>query len=230
MNFDEFRSAWLHALRRAGFNTLLSTEETLDVNRMCRTFLTHVEPVGGQDASPFHVAARLLWVWDALQSARTDTTEEDMLTSLLGRKRSEDLDTEPAWLRVDVSLHAQTPYNGPIFMPPADRWRQWSQEVTTRLSRIEPLVPSPPCQPDENGDLEILAWMGSPTAKLVVDEEGDRWLEGLEMNGMQILTPPRHWDAHDRIDDDPDEQLDAMFTRIRAALQAWVEALDHFRT
>jgi hypothetical protein len=40
----------------------------------------------GQDAEPFHIGATLSWRWDSLHTARTATTEEDLLTELLGRE------------------------------------------------------------------------------------------------------------------------------------------------
>lgn len=40
----------------------------------------------------------------------------------------------------------------------------------------------------------------------------------------------REWDDPEREgDDEPDEQLTAMFQRVRAALSAWTEVLDHLR-
>jgi len=60
------------------------------------------EPVGRQDAPPFHTSAAIEWRWGALATARTATTEEDMLTELLGREDAHDVETERAWLRVDI--------------------------------------------------------------------------------------------------------------------------------
>ena len=40
--------------------------------------------VRGQRAEPFHVTAELSFRWDAAKSARSGTTEEDVLTNLLG--------------------------------------------------------------------------------------------------------------------------------------------------
>ena len=47
-------------------------DETLDVRSLGRTFETFVEPLGGQEAEPFHVAASLSWRWDAVATAHRD--------------------------------------------------------------------------------------------------------------------------------------------------------------
>jgi hypothetical protein len=43
-----------------------------------RNYEVYVEPLGGQDAEPFFVAATISFRWDSLSTARTATTEEDL--------------------------------------------------------------------------------------------------------------------------------------------------------
>jgi hypothetical protein len=89
VTYDEFKQTWGLALRDSGLPILSAHEgkETLDLRSMDRGFESYVEPLGEQEAEPFHVAAVLSWRWDALATARTVTTEEDMLTEVLGRER-----------------------------------------------------------------------------------------------------------------------------------------------
>lgn len=41
-----------------------------------------MEPENGQLVKPFHVTARLVWSWSALQTARAATIEEDVLVDV----------------------------------------------------------------------------------------------------------------------------------------------------
>ena len=113
MTYDEFVQAWVQARKESGLLLLGAHEgkETLDTRSLSRTFETYVEPLGGQEAEPFHIAAALSWRWDALMTARTATTEEDMLTVVLGRERvwGHKVRTERSPLRVDVALRASVP-------------------------------------------------------------------------------------------------------------------------
>src|SRR4051794_8261680 len=106
MTYDEFKAAWLSALRESGLSIMgvRPIEETLDLRTTDRTCKTFVEPLGGQHAGAFHVTAALKFRWNALQTARTNTTEEDMLGELLGLERTRRPRTELPWLRVDVAL------------------------------------------------------------------------------------------------------------------------------
>jgi hypothetical protein len=88
MNYDSFRAAWQQALREAGLQPFLfPPTETVDLGRMSRTYQTDIHLGSAQQAEPFYVTASLTWTWDALQSARTATTEEDLLMELLGEGR-----------------------------------------------------------------------------------------------------------------------------------------------
>jgi hypothetical protein len=71
----------------------------------------------------------LSWRWDALQTARTATREEDVLEELLGRD-GYNLVTERPWLRVDVTLRATLPLDSPLPMPGAEAWRRWVAEAS----------------------------------------------------------------------------------------------------
>jgi hypothetical protein len=107
MNYDQFRAFWHEALDEA---KLLSfpprPAETIDLGDMARTYRIFVERYRLQRAGPFHVTAELSWRWDALQTARTATREEDVLEELLDQD-GYDLATERPWLRVDVTLRAR---------------------------------------------------------------------------------------------------------------------------
>jgi hypothetical protein len=82
---------------------------------------------------------------------------------------------------------------------------------------------------DIDGDLpEILAWQGEPEAHVLCSPDGVLRLRGVELATWQAIeTPRRRDDSERRPDRPPDEQLVAMFKRLKVAMNAWMEALDH---
>jgi hypothetical protein len=76
---------------------------------------------------------------------------------------------------------------------------------------------------------EVLGWQGSPTAKVVCQPGGELRLEGVEVAAMQIIELPRLIDNPDERDEGPEVELEELFGRVRAALMAWMQALDHLR-
>jgi hypothetical protein len=234
MTYQEFKAAWVGALRESGLPLLSANDgvETLDVRSLSRTFETFVEPLGGQEAEPFHVAASLSWRWDALATARSVTTEEDMLTEVLGRERvwGHTPKSERSVLRVDVSLRASLPYGKAIPMPAPSVWTKWAREALGRLERIEPLVPEKTTREGRDGRVEILAWQGDPIAKVICGAGGELSLDSVEIAAMQLIELPRRWGDTDRKQDEhPAGQIHDLFARVRAALHAWMQAVDHLR-
>lgn len=232
MTYEEFVQAWIAARRESGLPLLSAHEgnETLDLRSTDRTLETFVEPLGGQEAEPFHVAAALSWRWDALLTARTATTEEDMLTEVLGRERvsGNKVRTDCSVLRVDATLRASLPYGKAIPMPAAAFWAKWAREVHGRLDRIEPLVPETTTRETRDGRTEVLAWQGEPVAKLLCGADGQLKLESVEVAAFQLIELPRRWDDPERKQDPhPALQLHGFFSRVRAALHAWMQAVDH---
>ena len=74
MRYEEFRHAFDDALRESKLGLIRrSGDETLDLRSLARTYEIHVEPLGGQDAEPFFVAATLSFRWDALSSLNVES-------------------------------------------------------------------------------------------------------------------------------------------------------------
>ena len=229
MRYDEFKATWTNALLESGLRIFgVEAEESLDLSSLCRCYEVSVSPLGGgRDAEPFLVTAGLSWRWDALQEARTATTEEDLLTTLLGRDVADSVETEEPWLRVDVVLRATLPWGQPLPLPTQEALQQWTREVTGRLERTEPLLPEKTVEETSWGRLAALAWKGQPELKATCTADGVLKVERVELASWQAINPPRIWDHPDRMDEGPEEQLAAFFARVRQALHAWVECLDH---
>ena len=107
---------------------------------------------------------------------------------------------------------------------------RWAHEARGRLERIEPLVPAETMREGRDGLPEILAWQGEPEARVQCGPDGELWLHGIELSSWQAIELPRKWDDSSRRPDaPPDAQLAAMFARVKLALNAWMEVMDHLR-
>lgn len=232
MTYDEFKAAFLLALRDVGLPTMGPPphEETLCLKSTDRTVVVYVEPLARDIGGQFHVSGTISWHWDALLAARTRTTEEDLLRELLGQEEA-DAETEPPVLRIDIKLRASLMPGKEIPMPSASTWAKWSKEAITRLDRVEPLIPpEDPIEETVDGGFAILAWQGDPVIKATCDAAGILKLSSISVSAFQLVEVPRHWDDSEREDDPhPHAQLRALLARVKAALFAWGEVMDHFR-
>jgi len=230
MNYDEFKSSFLASLKDSGLPLISAGlgEEILDLRSMDRTCTVHVEPVGRQIGGPFRVTGSISWRWDALHTARTATREEDLLTELLGREEGGEIDTERPRLRVDIRLRAGLDYGKSIPLPAAKAWAKWGREALGRLENVERLVTEETTRETPDGRLAVLGWQGDPEVKLTCNPEGELRLEAITVRAFQIIELPRQWDDPERAQDErPEEALMAMFQRIRQAMYAWGEVMDH---
>lgn len=229
MRYEQFKDAWASELRESGLRMLHpEPTETVDLVSMERSYTVYVEPAGRQDAEPFFVAGTLSWHWDSLQVARTRSTEEDLLTALLGRNVGDAVETEAPVLRVDIGLKASLMHGNGIPMPSKPVWGSWAREVVGRLERIERLLPDEVMTEGERGLPAVLAWQGDPALEVECSREGELKLNAVEVSAWQLITLPRLWDDSEREHDEhPGEQLAAMFKRVRLAMNAWMEAMDH---
>jgi hypothetical protein len=71
---------------------------------------------------------------------------------------------------------------------------------------------------------------GEPELKVPCTSGGDLRLESVKLRAFELVTLPRRWDDPEReADDCPRDQLTMMARRVKAALVAWVDLIDHFR-
>lgn len=232
VNYDEFKAVFLEALRDSGLPSIgrEPATEILDLRSTDRTVTVYVEPIGREIGKPFHVSGEISWRWDALQTARTASTEEDLLYELHGRDDSRELETERPWLRVDIKLRAGLEFGKEIPMPSGSTWAQWAPEAVGRLERIEPLVTTEVTRATDDGDHAVLAWQGDPEIETTCNAQGELRLRSIAIAAFQGIDLPRVWDhSENEPDDHPHEQLRTMFLRVKAALYAWGEVMDHLR-
>jgi len=203
MDYDTFKSLWNSALDEAGLlYSIGRPDEAVDLSNMDRRYVAYVRDLG-EASKPFHVSCKLSWRWPALQSARTSTTEEDMLTQLHGREEAADMDTERPWLRVDVELHASLTLGEGQKMPGKATWKRF---VTAVAKNVTPLFPVH--EIEFNGGTAVLGWCGQPTATVQCEDDGLVKLTGVELPAYQPILLPRKWDDPKREpDEDPEQEL-----------------------
>jgi hypothetical protein len=223
MNYDTFRAAWDEALRNAG---LLSSqdhpEETITLGNMERRYTLRVGMATAKRPEPFSSSMKLTWNWDALHSARTQTTEEDALTEFLGRKAAQDRQTDLPWLRVDVALAGGLDWDRPFLLPSQETWRAWVSEVMAPMEALLPAAGRK--QPD--GATTVLSWRGEPEAQVRCGPAGEIWLLGVELAAWQGINLPRQWDDPQRKPDEgPEKHLADLAQRWRNALEIWSKGL-----
>ena len=232
MTYDELKDAWIAALHESGLRIMgpAPIDEALDLRTMDRTCKAVAEPPSTQHAEPFHVTAALEFRWGALQTARTNTTEEDLLQELLGLDRTRRPRTELPWLRIDVTLRASTMWGHEILLPSPELWPRWVRETRSQLDDVESAVPVESAGRGR-GDLlpETLVWQSDPELRVLCKPDGTLRLRGIEISTWQAIYLPRKWDDPDRKPDRlPHDQLAAMCRRIATSLDVWMKALHHF--
>ncbi len=226
MRYEEFRHAFAEALRESKLRMMgLSGEETMNLRSLDRTYEVHVEPLGGSDAEPFHVAATISFRWDALSTARTATREEDTLMTMFGPDGVPKRKTVEPYHRIDIELNASLMDGKELPMPSNRAWAPWAEETMGRLEDIEPLTPIEKVRENKAGNLEILAWHGEPEAKVLVAPGGELRLRAVRISRFQLMETPRAFDIDKKEDPGPYEDLRELFHRVRASLMAWMQAL-----
>lgn len=217
MDCEAFRDIFLSRTREAHLTLIgLYPREQVEMRSMDRTFEVQVEGVTRGERGPIHVSASISWRWDALQTARTRTREEDVLRELLGDDRAEGATARP-WLRVDLRLRAGTGWGKPLRMPTALAWTRFAKRAS-KVKLVEGGIPA------FVGDDTVPAWQGQPEAEVVVLTDGSLRLEAVSIEAFQGIYLPRQWDDPDREPDaPPHRQLDAMFARVAKSLALWSE-------
>jgi hypothetical protein len=223
MNYEQFRAAWYKALTEAGmWSYLAPPAETVDLGSMSRTYQVYVHLGRSQEVEPFHVSASLSWTWDALQSARAATTEEDVLMLFLGDERRYQY-TERPWLRVDVTLSATLPWGSPLPLPEPARWRDWLADVTERLQLLLPMD-----WETRDEKMAIFASRSEPEAEVQPTADGQLYLTGVKLSAWERIDLPRQWDDPRRKrDESPYDQLVDFVERVWEAMDEWNQSLAH---
>ena len=193
MRYDEFRDAFLRSLRAAGLPSEFGPTETIDLTTTTRRCKAAVGGFIRQPVEPFHVTALVSFQWNPFESARTYTTEEDLVTELLGRDEDPS-ETMPRHLRTDIVLRATLPYDSSTPMPERGIWRSWSLTVDEELARFLPTD----APEHEGGPIIVMGWRGRVEAESRCSTKGELCLSAVSLPSWQAVVPPRIRDARRR--------------------------------
>jgi hypothetical protein len=226
MRYDEFRDAFLRSLREAGLHSHIGRPtETVDLTTTTRRWEIPLGDSLPQRSEPFLASAMVSFKWDPFESARTYTTEEDLVTELLGRDEDPP-ETMPRHLRTDIVLRATLPYDSQVPMPARQTWRSWSLRVDDALA---PFLPTDVAQ-HEGGIVIVMGWRGRVQVESSCSDTGEHSLDAVSLPSWQAVVPPRIRDA---VDEEPegdiDRQLRKLAKRYRNAYDAWMECVIELR-
>ncbi len=226
MRYDEFRDSLFGALGDAGLRPHLGRPtESIDLTTTTRRWQAALGESIPQRSEPFLVSAVVSFEWDPVESARTYTTEEDLLTELLGRDEDPP-ETMPRLLRTDIVLRATLPYDSRVPMPGRKTWRSWSLRVDDELSSF---LPTDAAQ-HEAGSVIVTGARGKVEAESICSDSGELCLSAVSLASWHGVVPPRIRDA---VDEEPEgdieRQLQKLAERYRRAYDAWMECVIDLR-
>ena len=226
MRYDELRNSLLLVLRDADlFTSFDRPAETIELEGMSRGWKSTIGSGSRPEVEPFHAYGEVSFRWDALDSARTQTMEEDVVTELFGR--DEELpETMERLLRIDLVLHAKLPWDSKTPMPEGALWRSWSQRVDEELSSVLAREVA-----ELQGDpLVVMGSLGSVEVESRCSPEGDLRLSGVSLSSWQTLVLPRIRDGFDSDPDvDVDRELEDLAEGYRIALDLWMGCVADLR-
>ena len=137
MHYDEFRDQLKDALQDAGLflHRIGNPIETIELSGAARRWKLGLLRSSPRNTEPFDVTAQIAFQWDPFDNARSYTCEEDLLTELLGRKKS-GLKTVQRFARVDLDLRAGLPYGSTATIPDPKLFGAWTESVSLKLDKL----------------------------------------------------------------------------------------------
>jgi hypothetical protein len=219
MNYQEFRDLWHDALQAARLQIPypIGPTERINLRDMSRSYELIIYGGANPKCEPFHLTATITWNWDAVLSARYETTEEDMLMQIFGDFGIHDDDTVPPRLRMDVSLSAGVVYGTVYPMPALTSWQRWVRQASDEMQALLPTGY------EEDG--AICATSDPIQASVKLLDDGQLGLERVTFKAWQVIRLPRQWDDPEKSDPYPEEALFDLASRIAKALNALENSL-----
>lgn len=219
MNYQEFRDLWHAALQAACLQIPypIGPTERINLRDMSRSYELIIYGAANPKCEPFHLTATIEWDWDAVLSARYETTEEDMLMQIFGDFKVYDDDTVPPRLRMDVCLSAGVMYGTVYPLPALTPWQRWVRQASEALQAFLPTGY------EEDG--AICASSDPIQASVKLMDDGQLGLERVTFKAWQVIRLPRQWDDPEKSDPYPEEALSNLASRIARALNALENSL-----
>jgi hypothetical protein len=174
-----------------------------------------------QNVEPFHVMAKIAFDWSPIDSARSYTCEEDLLTDILGRKQSS-LKTEPRLMRVDITLHATLPYGSTTPLPDPPTLGSWTNAVGESLDNIFTEIKG-----RKGRIIAVLGGREEVKVEIRCDAIGSLSMDGLSVSAFRIIQIPRIWDNQSRRENEKgsEDQLADLAAKFFEGMEEWTKAV-----
>jgi len=218
VRYAEFRDRLESALWEAGLSVHdADRRETIDLENTVRRWQVYFIRTAPPSTEPFHVSAEVGFEWTPFDAARAYTTEEDLLTELMGRRRRPTR-TERRWMRVDLSLRANLPYGSTTSMPEPHVFSAWTasivEKVDVAFTDIEERKGRIAAVLGGHGDLEVQAQC---------QLNGVVSLTGVAISGFRMVRVPRVWDNPNRRETEkgPHVELGRLGQTFKATIDEW---------
>ena len=194
MRYAEFRDRLEGALQAAGlfFQGADRRVETIDLAHTTRSWKVHLFGAAVPSADPFHVSAEIGFEWSPADAARAYTTEEDLLTELVGRRRRP-IRTERRWTRIDLSLRASLPYGSMTSMPESRVLASWTGSVTEKADAAFTDI-----EEKRGRVVAVLGGRGDVEVHAHCKPDGVVSLTAVAIAGFRLVCVPRVWDDPER--------------------------------
>jgi hypothetical protein len=222
MRYEEFRDQLQDALLQVGLLDRRPWDpvESIDLTGTGRHWTTYFHSLSSS-LEPFNVSAKIAFDWDAVNAARSQTTEEDLLTALLGRSKAPS-GTSRRFARVDLDLYAGLVYGATAAMPDPKLFGSWTVAVVRQLGDLLAEV-----RQRRGGNLEVLGHVGEIELDTRCNAAGVLSLKALSVDAFRIVRVPRVWDDPDRRNREKGAARDlALLARqFRQAVDAWTASV-----
>lgn len=228
MRYAEFRDRLEAALHAEGlfFPGADRRVETIDLADTVRSWKVNVYRAAPDDTKPFDVSAVIGFEWSPVDAARAYTSEEDLVTELVGRRRRSPR-TERRWMRVDLSLHANLPFGSTTSIPEPSVFCAWTAAVVEQADAVFTDV--------EERDGRIVAVRGGHgdlELQARCNPDGMVSLSAVAIAGFRMVPVPRVWDSPERRAAEADSRgaLSRLARTFKAALDEWKESISALAT
>jgi hypothetical protein len=223
MRYDEFRGQLQDALGNEGlFRQFINNpDETIDLASTTRRWKAYVMQPSPPHAAAFHVSAKIAFEWCPFDTARSYTTEEDLLTELLGRKKHPST-TAQRFVRVDLDLQASLPYGATTSLPDSRVFGSWTDSVNQKLDKL-----FSEHQERQGRLIAVLGGLGELEIHTRCDAAGVLSILRISIAGFRLVRVPRVWDDPDRCraEKGASAELARLAQRFKNAINEWAGSI-----
>lgn len=224
MRYEEFRDSLRGALEDVGlgFAHARHVVETVELGTGRQCWEGRVDAPPGAKVDPFYVSAAISFRWSPLESARSSTCEEDLLTELVGRRASRATKTSPRFVRVDLNLAATLPYGSTTPVPQSDVLSAWTTSVSEHLDEILTDI-----RQRQGRVTAVLGHVGEVEAGCRCAADGVLSMTGLSVSAFRLVRVPRVWDDPERRQAERSvvREMERLAAPARAAFDCWAQGI-----